>query len=69
MATNPFFPHGLYTRAQIAEALGRSEKTVREWEAGGLPVIKQGGLRLYDVAAVAAWLKGRSESAKEASAA
>ncbi len=47
---------GLLTRDQLANQLGRSERTVIRWEHAGLPVIKLGMTRLYDPAKAREWL-------------
>ena len=47
---------GLLNRADLAQQLGRSERTVIRWEHAGLPVIKLGMTRLYDPAKAREWL-------------
>lgn len=55
---------GLLSRAQLAEAFGVVEGTIAEWEKQGLPVIRHGrAVRLYDVRAVAEWLRTKQVSA------
>ncbi len=47
---------GLLKRPQLAADMGRSERTIIRLEHAGLPVIRVGMTRLYDPAAVRAWL-------------
>lgn len=55
---------GLLSRPQLRRELtveGQeppSERTIQRWETLGLPVIRRGNLRLYDIEAVRAWLRG-----------
>jgi phage terminase Nu1 subunit (DNA packaging protein) len=49
---------GLDKRAQLAHALGVTQRTVIRYEQQGLPVIRRGRMRLYDRAKAAAWLRG-----------
>jgi phage terminase Nu1 subunit (DNA packaging protein) len=49
---------GLATREDLAKAFGKSTKTIKRWEAEGLPVLKRGYLRLYDPQQVHRWLCG-----------
>lgn len=50
---------GLINRKQLAAELGRSERSIMVYEAEGLPVIRRGRLRFYDVSKVRAWLEGK----------
>lgn len=47
---------GLLTRASLSDELRKSERTLIRWEHAGMPVIRVGMTRLYDPAAVRAWL-------------
>jgi hypothetical protein len=51
---------GLVTRQDLEAAFHCGERTIRNYEAAGLPVIRRGALRLYDIEAVRAWLRGDS---------
>jgi hypothetical protein len=51
---------GLVTRQDLETAFNCGERTIRNYEAAGLPVIRRGALRLYDIEAVRAWLHGDS---------
>jgi phage terminase Nu1 subunit (DNA packaging protein) len=58
---------GLVTRAQLLELppfKGRSVKTILRYEAGGMPVIRRGTIRLYDLDAVVAWLRGDQQRSR-----
>jgi excisionase family DNA binding protein len=58
---------GLMTRGALANALGVGEATLRRWEeAEGLPVLRVGRTRLYDLAEVRAWLKRRRRQRRAA---
>lgn len=46
------------TRAELRAWLDLSEDTILAWEKRGMPVIRyQRKVRLYDVAAVVAWMR------------
>ena len=45
-----------------------SQRTIQRWEQQGLPVIRRGRLRLYDIAAVRAWLRGDRQPRKRRAA-
>ena len=47
---------GLTDRETIAATLKRSTRTIARLEHAGLPVIRLGMTRLYDIAKVRAWL-------------
>ena len=49
---------GLITREQLAAQLDKTTRCIQNYEANGLPVIRRGRMRLYDVHAVRAWLRG-----------
>jgi phage terminase Nu1 subunit (DNA packaging protein) len=46
----------LWTRPQLAYSLGVSKRTIRRYELAGLPVVRRGQLRLYDVEVTRRWL-------------
>ena len=48
---------GLQTRYQTAAKYARSVRTIIRWEAGGMPVIVLGSLRLHDPVAVEDWMR------------
>ena len=50
---------GMVTRAELRAELARcTDRTILRYERQGLPVFRRGRLRLYDVEAVRAWLRG-----------
>jgi len=51
---------GLLTRDEFRAQLpgNPSERTIQRWEKMGLPVIRRGNLRLYDIVKGRAWLRG-----------
>lgn len=49
---------GYSTREQLARKVGRTEETIRKWEKRGLPVVKQGNLRLYHDETARKWILG-----------
>jgi phage terminase Nu1 subunit (DNA packaging protein) len=51
---------GLITRDQLRAELGCSARTVVRHEMNGLPVIRRGNLRLYEIDKVRAWLLARA---------
>ena len=57
---------GLVTRDELQEQIpGKpSRRTIQRWEEQGLPVIRRGRLRLYDITAVRAWLRGERPARK-----
>jgi len=60
-ADRPALLAGLLTRDEFRKEFKDdppSDRTIQRWEAAGLPVIRRGNLRLYDIAAVRAWLVG-----------
>jgi len=60
-ADRPALLAGLITRDGLRKEFPEdppSDRTIQRWEAAGLPVIRRGNLRLYDVAAARAWLLG-----------
>jgi hypothetical protein len=52
------FLAGYSTREQLSRQIGRTIATLRKWEKRGLPVIKQGNLRLYHNETVRQWILG-----------
>jgi hypothetical protein len=55
--TQPSVMTGFHTREELAAAVGKSVATVRRWEQRGLPVIRRGNLRLYEIERVRDWLR------------
>ena len=52
--------HDLLVPAALAEMMGVAESTLLRWEeTEGLPVLRVGRTRLYDLAEIRAWLKRR----------
>jgi phage terminase Nu1 subunit (DNA packaging protein) len=49
---------GLVERADLARDLKVCERTVKRYEDQGLPVIRRGRKRLYDVEKARAWVRG-----------
>lgn len=49
---------GLANRAQLARVLGVGQRTIIRYEHQGLPVIRRGRMRLYDVEQTRLWLRG-----------
>ncbi len=58
-----FVQRGLLTRAQLAAQINKTEMTIFNYEQRGLPVIRVGHTRLYDIADVTDWLKKQSSVA------
>jgi hypothetical protein len=57
----PERPPALVDRQRLARELGVSPATVRRLEADGLPVVRVADSPRYEVAAVLAWLRERTE--------
>ena len=53
---NPDWMTGLLDRKAFAAQCGRCERTIIRWERAGMPFIKLGYMRLYDMAKVRAWI-------------
>ena len=49
--------HGLIRRDELAADLRVSEQTIALWEKTGLPVLRVGDQRLYDLKQVVAWIR------------
>lgn len=56
------------TAAELQAELGITAATLRKWIAGGLPCSKKGRARLFDAAAVEAWLLQTGRATREGSA-
>lgn len=54
---------GIVTREQLATQLNKKVATIRLWEKRGMPVIKYGRTRLYDIADIVDWMKKQSNKA------
>lgn len=59
--TTAMAQRGILTREQLAEELNLSEQTIRNWERGGMPAIREGKTVLYHVPAVIKWLLRRKK--------
>lgn len=55
--TTALAAEGLVTRAQLATELDITEQSILLWEKDGLPVLKVGKQRLYDIKKVAGWIR------------
>jgi phage terminase Nu1 subunit (DNA packaging protein) len=58
---HPSVLDGFAERKQLAKDLRRCERTIKRWEDQGLPVIRRGKMRLYDIERVRAWLRGEDK--------
>ena len=52
------FLAGYSTREQLARKVNRTPETIKKWEKRGLPVVKQGNLRLYNEKLARRWILG-----------
>jgi hypothetical protein len=64
----PFVLEDCLTRAELARALGKSERTIKRYEDEGLPVSRRGNLRLYWLHTTRDWLRGKTTRQRRASA-
>ena len=54
---------GLVNRSELRAHLGGcTDRTIQRYEQLGLPVLRRGRLRFYEIEAVRAWLRGEERA-------
>lgn len=51
---------GIVPLDEFAAAIGKTTRTLRNWEASGFPIIRRGRSRFVDLAKAGAYLRGES---------